>query len=220
MQEVCVWCGEEVADDGAVRGNRVAYAVCPSCSLEQARETGLPLESFLARLPVRILLVDRHARVQRANVELACDRDATWQAASGLSAGDVLECTHALEAEGCGGTAACSGCTLQRTIARSWESGEAHADVPCLLQVWRDGSPEMRSFRITTRRVGGWILLGFTPELAAVMDDFPPEHPPATGDPTGPAPGHAGGEGRDESATPSAARGRRGGDTGTKGKRG
>lgn len=175
MTEVCVWCGEELADDAAVRGNRVAYGVCPACSLEQARETGTPLESFLATLPVPILLVDRHARVRRANLELLCAVEKTWDEANGLPLGDVFECASARSDAGCGGTAHCSGCTLRRTVMHTFRTGEAMRDVPGLLQIWRQGVPEVRSFRLSTRKVGDRVLVGFTPELPAVMDDLPPE---------------------------------------------
>lgn len=175
MSEVCVWCGEELPDAAAVRRNRVAYGVCPACSLEQARESGVPLESLLADLPVPIVLVDRHARVKRANVELLCDVEKPWSQVKDVLVGEVFECTYARSEASCGHTSHCSGCVLRRTIARTWRSGEAQNDVPGLLQIWRDGSPELRSFRLSTRRVGNRVLVGFTPELPAVMDDLPPD---------------------------------------------
>lgn len=182
MREACVWCGEELPDDDAVKRNRVAYGICPACSLEQAREAGLPLESLLSELPVPILLVDRHARVVRANVELLCDVEKSWSEVEDVVVGEVFECTRARSRPGCGQSSHCSGCVLRRTIARTWRTGEAQSDVPGLLQIWREGSPELRSFRISTRRIGDRVLVGFTPELPAVMDDLPPEVPDAHDD--------------------------------------
>jgi hypothetical protein len=174
MTEVCVWCGEELADDAAIRHSRVAYGVCPACSGEVARESGVPLESFLAGLALPVLLVDRHGRVQRANVEVHCSRPTPWTGPPGGTVGDVLGCANAREGDGCGG-AQCSGCVIRSTIADTWRSGRPRSDVPGLLQVWREGVPEVRSFRLSTRRVGRLVLLGFTPELPAVMDDLPGE---------------------------------------------
>lgn len=133
--------------------------LCSRCSESFVFQMGVPLQTFLDRLPAPIFVVSDDVVVQAAN-RLGYDllhkgADQVLQKLGGV----VFECAYAQLPEGCGRTVHCSGCAIRRSVYHTWETGEHLNNVRATLYCGDPGAAENVSLLISTEKMGDVVLL-------------------------------------------------------------
>lgn len=114
---------------------------------------------FLESLDAPTVLVDRTRRIAAVNRKGLEELQARPGSAVGRRLGLVFECTYAREAEECGLSIHCSGCTIRRTVSHTHATGESRLRVPATLKRVTDAGAEDVVMWISTRRLDDRVLL-------------------------------------------------------------
>jgi len=126
-------------------------------------EMGIPLGRLLDSLEAPVLFVDKDGVVRDASPPALDAFRKDPSAVQGYLSGEVFECVHASEPEGCGRTIHCSGCTIRQAVNHTYETGEPRMRVPSTLKVGDPDAPESIRFYISTRRFGTLVYLLMEP---------------------------------------------------------
>jgi hypothetical protein len=161
MKRSCAWCN---GDMGRVEGStrpdtETSHGICGGCLDNFEFQQGVPLQRYPDSLPQPVLVVDRNVVVKTANRK-ACDAlNKDPQEMVQQLGGYVFECAYARLPEGCGSTVHCSGCTIRRSVVKTYETGVAQVCVPAVLRRQHQGGEADQSLIITTVRSGDMVLL-------------------------------------------------------------
>jgi hypothetical protein len=158
MIRVCAWCGK-LMDSRSGGASPVTHGMCPSCADTFFVESGEPMSNYLDRLGVPVLVTDANVRVMGANTQ-ACE--ALGKNLSQLQSrmgGQVIECTHAAESEGCGGTVHCRSCTIRNTVRHTFETGEPCVRIRAYPDIQSGNGIRSVCLEISTEKVGGVVML-------------------------------------------------------------
>jgi len=160
MNVVCAWCGANLDDGRKNRGDeRMSDGLCAACAAGIRSEGGVGLRNYLNLLDEPVVAVDSDAVVKVAN-DKACSlfgKDAA--SVIGRKGGDVFECIHAREPEGCGGTVHCSACAIRKTVTDTFFSGKPSIRVPAFLKQGPTGRQSEIALYISTEKVGDVVFL-------------------------------------------------------------
>ena len=161
MIRQCAWCGTSLDTPGikTVSSGVVSHGICDDCRTDLEASIGVPLDDFLAGLNEPVLLIDRDHNVGAANRAFHVRSPRSPEEIVGQRAGTVFECRNAGLPAGCGHTIHCSGCTIRRAVAHTYETGESKVRVPASIQETKEAGGGQIELRITTVRVGGRVLL-------------------------------------------------------------
>jgi len=133
--------------------------VCRNCLPKLVKDLGQPLAEFVNEMSTPILVMHNDTRIVAANTAARKLSAEPLQELSGLLCGDVIGCLHSKEEEGCGRTVHCLSCTIRRSIAHTFETGESCFDVPAYMDLdLLSGDTKVR-FRISTEKKGDFVLL-------------------------------------------------------------
>lgn len=122
-------------------------------------DMGTPLQEFLDRLGVPVLLMSEDTRIRSASASAASAVGKGPGSVVGGLPGEVFDCVYARLPGGCGRTVHCSGCALRLTVLDTFQTGRPHKAVPAMLKVEAAGKERDVAFLITTEKVGGRVLL-------------------------------------------------------------
>jgi hypothetical protein len=161
MIQLCAWCRSEIRKvaDGSSADSCVSHGICPSCYDNIRFQEGVPLGEYLDSRKAPVFVVDGSGVVQGVN-RMGCEtlgKD-TREIVQHLG-GDVFECAYARLPEGCGRTVHCSGCTIRRTVMRTFETGQSQSKVPAVLNHGDADEPTSVHLTITTVKVNNIVLL-------------------------------------------------------------
>ncbi|HVP39676.1 MAG TPA: PAS domain-containing protein [Candidatus Saccharimonadales bacterium] len=160
MRRGCAWCGRDMGPGDHPAGNPVTPGVCPECQRRcfpsPARDK---LQRPLDRLPAPVVVVDGDARILGANRAAREMFPGAAEDLPGPRVGDALECVHAREPGGCGGTVHCRSCAIRNLVADTLAHDRGHEDVPATRDILTPTGSEPAGFRITTEKFGGLVLL-------------------------------------------------------------
>ena len=161
MNRTCSWCSKEFTPQTrpGQPDRRMYPPLCPACSELMVFQMGVPLQTYLDRLPAPIFVVNSNVEVQAANkLGLRLLNKESRQVLKKLG-GEVFECAYARLPEGCGRTVHCSGCAIRRTVYETFESGESRIDVPATLRSGDAEHGQDIAMRISTEKMGEVVLL-------------------------------------------------------------
>ncbi len=161
MLQVCAWCRSEI---GVIESSRwseraVSHGICSNCFDNIRFQEGVPLGVYLDSLPAPVYVVDGDGimtAVNRAGCR-ALGKDACEIIRR--PGGNVFECAYARLPEGCGKTVHCSGCTIRRTVMRTFETGQSQSRVPAVLNHGDPDDPVPIRLAITTVKADGFVVL-------------------------------------------------------------
>ncbi len=161
MKKVCAWCKADLGDipSSIHPPDMITHGICPTCRDRLAHETGETLRDFLDRLEVPVLLVEREARVLGANSQAQALLGKKMPEIENRLSGNVIECVHAHEPGGCGGTIHCKSCTIRKTVRDTYSSGEPHVNVPAYQDIRTPAAVKQFRFLISTEKVGDYVML-------------------------------------------------------------
>jgi PAS domain-containing protein len=161
MKRMCAWCGAELGDifSSIHPPEAITHGICPRCHDRLAEETGETLSSFLERLEVPILLLDGASRVFSANKPAQRLLGKSLPEIANRPEGEVIECVHASEPGGCGGTVHCKSCTIRRTVKDTFDSGTSYVHVPAYQDIRTPNEIKQIRFLISAEKAGDFVIL-------------------------------------------------------------
>lgn len=163
MIKVCAWCGKGLESEGGSTITPVSHGICPDCSDNMEHQLGVSLQSYIDGLKVPILVVTGDAVIQSANKYGEAILGKSVHEMHGLPGGDVFECAYARWPEGCGRTIHCSGCTIRRSVMKTFETGTPVFKQPAILKRWTGQDTRDLAYLITTIKQGDAVLLQVEP---------------------------------------------------------
>jgi PAS domain-containing protein len=161
MKKICSWCGADL-DLGrapAPQGGPVTHGICPKCRDLMIRKIPGSLAALLDQFDMPILLVDENAVAQGANIAACKALGRDRASVTGFLAGDLTMCAHARQPGGCGKTVHCAGCQVRLSVTRTHQTGESLSNIDAYQDVETDLGVRRRHLRISTEKVGEFVLL-------------------------------------------------------------
>jgi PAS domain-containing protein len=156
MKVICAWCRSDMSNgNGGPESDRVSHGICPDCRNTFDFQEGVSLQQYIESIPYPILVVSEDMRVSFGNAKAYKILGKAPESATGHLHGEVFECAHSRLPEGCGRTNCCSGCSIRRTVTKTFQTGEGQGQIPATLK--RNESDV--SLQITTVNVGEIVLL-------------------------------------------------------------
>jgi hypothetical protein len=137
----------------------ITHGICKTCRDRLLHGDEQTLSDYLERLNVPILLVEQEGRVLGANRLAQRLLGKGLPAIKSRLAGDVIECVHARELGGCGGTIHCTSCAIRRTVTDTYASGKCHIKVPAYQDIGTPSENKRSLFLITTEKIGDCVML-------------------------------------------------------------
>ncbi|MBU0673866.1 MAG: hypothetical protein KJ950_04415 [Proteobacteria bacterium] len=135
MKKICAWCRVDLSESG-VDSNpdaKISHGICPACADRLMAKLGIPLDRFLNRLEIPVVVVDRENQVRIANETAQQLGHPPKERDGDFRPGNVFECVHATMPEGCGKTIHCSGCVIRQSIRKTFATGEKVEQTPAFL---------------------------------------------------------------------------------------
>jgi hypothetical protein len=161
MQRVCAWCRAELGEvESEVQSDlAVTHGICPACAARVRSEVSEPLQDFLERLGVPVILLNAEIQSMAANSMAQKLLGKELSGADARMLGEVIECTHASEPDGCGNTTHCTTCTIRKTVLETYETGKSCLHVKAFPDVQIGQDNKTLSVEISTEKVADLVLL-------------------------------------------------------------
>ena len=153
-------CRAELTADTGGAERTVTDNLCVECRSQFSSPSELlPLEQYLNRLDVPVLVMDDDVRVLSFNEAARALLGKNPPEIRGHYAGEVMECAYAALPGGCGRTEHCKACAIRRAVTNTHVTGASHVrETTCRSVHTSCGIRETRS-RISTEKVGPFVLL-------------------------------------------------------------
>jgi PAS domain-containing protein len=133
--------------------------MCGSCADGLCAGAGTPLRDFLDSLGPPVLLIGPEVRMRDANRAACGALGKELPEISGRCGGEVMNCVHAREPGGCGGTAHCESCVIRKTVLATFATGKACSGVSAFPDLEADGIARGMRMRFSTEKVGSCVML-------------------------------------------------------------
>jgi hypothetical protein len=146
------------AEDTLFSGE-ILHSLCGDCSNAFMTQHGMPLEHFINGFIVPVIVIAQDGSVGMANSRARTLLGKASAQIAGQQGGDVFECEHAAEPEGCGRTVHCSGCTIRRAVMDTMKTGQPHVRIPANLKVGKADEAQPLAMQISTQKILGFVLL-------------------------------------------------------------
>lgn len=135
MKVVCSYCQQPLGEKAPLTDSSLSHGMCQACREHFVRQwKGQKLGAYLDAYeePILVLSADE-LRIVAANQPMADMLGKSEREFFGLLGGEAVECAHARQPEGCGGTVHCKTCAIRNTVESVLATGEARDDVPATL---------------------------------------------------------------------------------------
>ncbi|MFH0726744.1 MAG: GAF domain-containing protein [Pseudomonadota bacterium] len=120
----------------------------------QLKEQEEELSAIYENAALIMMLLDGERRVCKANKAALEFAGLPAAAATGIRAGEVIHCLHALDSpQGCGFGPTCGECTIRRTVLDTFETGLNHRLVEANLTIAIDGKEKKMIFLLSTSKL-------------------------------------------------------------------
>jgi len=166
MKLICAWCGNTIdrTGYGQTLDPETSHGMCAACSEALGQqERGVSLERHLDSIPVPILLVDGNIDVVMMNAKASEVLSEKLTATAKPCLGQVFDCIHSRLPEGCGRTIHCSGCTIRRSVAATFDTGQPQIRVPATISIESPDQLSQAVISITTVKREAVVLLRIEP---------------------------------------------------------
>jgi len=156
VKVICSYCRKKIGEKEPINDDSVSHGMCQECyDYYKEQVNGLPLDKFLDRFEVPLLVVDKNVRILAANKMFKNLTGRSHRDVFGLLGGEVMECVYARLPEGCGRTAHCLACSIRNTVMATMESEEPQMQVPVKL---RRESKEIEMV-ISAEKIGSFVRI-------------------------------------------------------------
>ena len=118
------------------------------------KEQELELTTIFENAPFIMMLLDGDHRVCKVNRQVSSLSGSHSSEMLGRRFGDALQCSHVLDVrEGCGSGMYCLECSVRRTVADTFETGQSHHQVETYLPISVDGKEQLVTLLLSTTKV-------------------------------------------------------------------
>jgi transcriptional regulator with PAS, ATPase and Fis domain len=156
VKVICSYCRKKIGEKEPINDDSVSHGMCQECyDYYKEQVNGLPLDKFLDRFEVPLLVVDKNVRIVATNKMFENLTGRSHRDVFGLLGGEVMECVYARLPEGCGRTAHCLACSIRNTVMATMESEEPQMQVPVKL---RRESKEIEMV-ISAEKIGSFVRI-------------------------------------------------------------
>jgi PAS domain-containing protein len=156
VKVICSYCRKKIGEKEPINDDSVSHGMCQECyDYYKEQVNGLPLDKFLDRFEIPLLVVDKNVRIVAANKMFEKMTGRSHRDIFGLLGGEVMECAYARLPEGCGETVHCLACSIRNTVMAAMESGEPQMQVPVKL---RRESKEI-GMVISAEKIGSFVRI-------------------------------------------------------------
>lgn len=161
MENTCTWCKSliDLISTDEVKKYNITQGVCLSCAEKLNSEAGIDLSKFLNELNAPVVILDKNGVIRSANDEALKLIDKNIDKVTGHPGGEVFDCVHSKELEGCGNTVDCVTCTIRSCVMSTFSSGVSLFEKPAILLTGDPQNPVRLDFLISTEKVDGYVLL-------------------------------------------------------------
>lgn len=161
MNTFCAWCKKSInTDDFASNDlNPVSHGICKECARKMFEELTEPIEEYLDRFDLPILVIDAEEGVVTANQKALNKIGLKKEDLKGMRCGDVLQCVHATEGQGCGRTVHCQSCVIRNSVLYTHKTGLPRIRVPSFPDLQQYDDNVSAALLISTEKVGDVVLL-------------------------------------------------------------
>jgi hypothetical protein len=163
MKVICAWCLKDlgpVEESVPSDAESISHGICSDCKDNIVFQQGVSLQRYIDSLPIPLFVVDSNVIITAVNRAACKTLGKKSVEIVQRMGGEVFECQRARLPEGCGKTIHCSGCTIRKTVAQCFTTGEPQIKVPAYLNP--DG-PKSSQLSITAIKVGASVLLRIEP---------------------------------------------------------
>jgi len=134
MKIVCSYCRKDMGEKEPLSWGETTHSICDECrAYYEPQWQGMTWCDFLEGIDRPAVIVDRDARLRACNAAAAKMLGREAEDARGLLGGEFMECKWARLPEGCGQTVHCAACAVRRTVMDTLATGQAHKNVPAVL---------------------------------------------------------------------------------------
>jgi len=161
MKRVCAWCQADLGEveSKANPENAITHGICCSCAARLRSTRGEPLQDFLNRLGVPVLLVESEPRVMTANEPARKLLGKCLGEIEGRRGGELIECVHASQFDGCSQPTHCKTCKIRNTVLETFETGRSFLHVQTFPDIQVGQEVKKMSLEISTEKVRDVVLL-------------------------------------------------------------
>ncbi len=161
MKKVCAWCKTDLGEvpSDLHPSDAITHGICRPCATRMLSSLGESMQAFLDRLGIPVVLVDPTAHVLCANTSAQTVLGKNLPAIKDHVIGSVIECIHASKPGGCGKTVHCRSCTIRQAVLQTHATGASQVNVPALQDIVLEGVDTQVRYRISTEKIGDYILL-------------------------------------------------------------
>jgi hypothetical protein len=159
---VCAWCGVTMERPGysQAAADKTSHGMCAACSQALAlQDSGASLQRHIDTIPIPVVVVNRENTVVAANAKASELLGRKSDAAAHQPFGLIFDCVHSHLPEGCGRSIHCAGCAIRKSVAATFNTGEAQISVPATLTIDHPDQLSDAVFRITTVKKGGLVVM-------------------------------------------------------------
>lgn len=157
MIVICAWCNKTLS--AGRPDDAVSHGICPECAELLLGQPRLTLDQLLEQFDTPVIALDADITALCANQAAEMILGTRSDLIKGKLMGEVIECIHAQNPEGCGRTIHCSGCVIRRMVMETHQDGRPRASVEANQLVRRAGEVTSERYRISTRKIGDAVLL-------------------------------------------------------------
>jgi len=162
MKRICGWCRTPLSDIDSAKSlaEQVSTGICPQClHFFQNNRSDQPLSDFLENLKVPIVVLNEERRIQFANQKACRLLGKSLQEFRGSLPGEAFECAYARLPGGCGKTEHCKGCTIRRSVLKTFMTGDPQEAMTAQMTFMTpEGETEGR-LKISTIKKGDLVYL-------------------------------------------------------------
>ena len=163
MLRICAWCKVNLdthvkMEQIAPENHPITHGICPDCSELFMYDTS-PMHEFLNKLNRNVLLVNNDGIVKDANETALVFLNKPLNLVKNLPGGNVMECVHSEELDGCGNTIHCSGCTVRNSVMHTLNTGQSIKGKKAFQLLRQNGKVRKVELQISTEKIGNQILL-------------------------------------------------------------
>jgi hypothetical protein len=134
MITICSYCRKTIEEKEPIGEKWISHGICQACfDYHVPRLLKRDLSRHLDRHIEPVIIVDSDCRILGINRPMASFLGSPKEQLVGLLTGELIGCSHAQLAEGCGKTIHCGTCTIRQTVNKSLATGADIHDVPAYL---------------------------------------------------------------------------------------
>ncbi len=166
IRRVCAWCSMDMGqvDGQAPHRYPVTHGICDDCSHILSNFKDVSLDQLISKLDGPVMVVDEiSGEVVAANADAAATFGKSAGDMVGQRGGNVMECIHSTEPEGCGRTVHCSGCSIRRLVSDTTASGLGVDRTPTYQYRVTPRGILKQHYLISTEKIEDLILLRIEP---------------------------------------------------------